>query len=144
MTHVEIEESIDAPAAAVWECFFSASADDIAIGAYAESVTTKGEGEGAIRTTVLLDGVGTVVERLDLVDEKRGICRYTVLERGPLPFDKYTGQISVTPVGAITCILKLQGDFVPIGLTEKECKDIYYRNNYGVVAKVREMLGLDN
>lgn len=142
MTHVEIEERIEASAEAVWDCLLGSRSAELAIGIYAESVEIDGEGVGSIRTSQLLGGAGTIRERIDQLDEAGFLCRYSVVDRGPLPFADYRGQIKLTPEGADACVVKLEADFTPAGMSEQDSVDLYLSNNHGAIAKIREFLGL--
>lgn len=142
MTHVEIEERIEAPAEAVWDCFLGSRSHEMAIGVYAESIETEGEGEGAIRTSQLLGGVGEIRERIDVFDEENFLCRYSVIDRGPMPFADYRGQIRITPDGPGACIVNLQADYTPEGMSEQDSIDMYMANNHGGIAKMKELLGI--
>ena len=137
MTNVKIEERINAPAKDVWECLFD---PELVIGVYAETVDIKGSGEGAIRTSKLLGDNGTIVERIDVFDEQNWLCRYSVIDRGPMPFKDYTGLIKITPTGQNSCIVKLEGNFVAIGMSEQESIDLYMQNNHTALCKVKKML----
>lgn len=142
MTHVEIEERIEASAEAVWDCLLGSRSAELAIGIYAESVEIDGEGVGSIRTSQLLGGAGTIRERIDQLDEAGFLCRYSVVDRGPLPFADYRGQIKLIPEGADACVVKLEADFTPAGMSEQDSVDLYLSNNRGAIAKIREFLGL--
>lgn len=142
MTHVEIEERIEAPADDVWDCYVGSRGEELARGIYAESATTEGEGVGAVRTSVLLDGAGTIRERIVEFDTENYVCRYLVIERGPLPFADHQGLIQITPLGASACLLKLTADFTPDGMSEQESIDLYLQNNHGGIDKLKTMLGV--
>lgn len=144
MTHVEIEERIQAPAEDVWDCYLGSRAEELAVGVYAERISTEGEGVGSVRTSILLDGAGVIRERIDEFDAQNLHCGYSVIDPGPLPFSNYRGQIDVTRDGPGACILKLQADYSPpAGVSEQESIDLYLRNNHGGIAKLKALLGLD-
>jgi len=144
MTHVEIEERINAPAEDVWDCYLGSRAEELAVGVYAESITTEGQGIGSVRTSILLNGEGVVKERIDEFDEQTLHCGYSVIDPGPMPFSNYRGQIDVTRDGPNACFLKLQADYLPpAGVTEQESIDLYLQNNKGGIAKLKVLLGLD-
>src|SRR5690606_14095842 len=103
MVHVALEQSVNTSAENVWELYMGARALEIAIGVYAESAVTEGEGVGMVRITKLLNGAGTIRERVDALDEKKFHCKYSVLERGPFPYSNYTGQLDITPTGPKSC-----------------------------------------
>jgi len=142
MTHVEIEERIGASAESVWDCFLGSRSKEMAIGVYAESIEIEGEGEGSIRTSQLLGGAGQIKERIDMLDEDNFVCHYSVIERGPMPFADYKGKIILTPDGADACIVKLQAEFTPVGVSEQDSIDMYMANNHGGIAKMKTMLGV--
>ena len=69
-------------------------------------------------------------------------CSYSVIERGPLPFADYRGQIDVTADGPDACVLKLQADYSPDGMSEQESIDLYLQNNHAGIAKMKVLLGI--
>ncbi len=142
MTHVEIEEKIAASAEDVWDCFLGSRAEELAIGVYAESIVTEGEGVGAVRVSTLLGGMGVIRERLDVLDPDRFFCRYSLIEPGPLPFSNYQGQITITALDDNNCILKLQADFVPRGVDEADSIAFYRQNNLKGISKMKSFLGI--
>ena len=142
MAHVEIEQRIEASAENVWDCYLGSRAEELAIGVYAESITTTGQGVGAVRTSVLLGGAGILRERIDVFDALSFVCRYSIIERGPLPFADYKGQISISPQGASACVLKLQADFTPVGLSEADSISLYLANNHAGIARMKLFLGI--
>ncbi len=142
MTTAVIEERIEAAAEKVWNCYLGSDGKKMTIGVYAESVEEEGEGVGMVRTSVLLNGAGILKERIEEFDEERFYCRYSVIERGPMPFADHQGQITVTPDGPDACILKLQADFTPAGMPEQDCIDLYMKNNYGGIERMKEIIGI--
>ena len=142
MTHVEIEESVAAPGEDVWDCYLGSRAEELAIGIYAESIVTEGAGVGSVRISKLLGGAGEVRERLDMLDEENLICRYSVIERGPLPFADYKGEITIIREGPTACTIKLKADFTPVGMSEADSVALYMRNNHAGIAKMKKLLGI--
>ena len=142
MTHIEIEQRINAPAAAVWDCYLGSRAEELAIGVYADRITTQGQGQGSVRTSQLLGGAGVIKERIDEFDEHNMLCRYSLIDRGPMPFADYTGTIKVTPDGDNTCILRLEADYTPVGMSEAESINLYRQNNLGGIAAMKTLLGI--
>lgn len=143
MVHIGFEQNVNAAAAEVWDCYMGSRALELATGVYAESITVEGEGVGSVRVSKLLGGGGTLRERLDALDEKNFHCKYSVIERGAMPFADYKGEIKVTPTGPNTCILRLQADFTAVGMGEQQCIALYLDNNLKGIAKMKAMLGLD-
>ncbi len=142
MTHVEIEQRIEAAAELVWDCYLGSRSEELAIGVYAESIVIEGSGAGSVRVSQLLGGAGVIRERIDVLDDKNMVCHYSVIERGPLPYGDYRGQINVTPQGPDACILKLQADFTPIGMTEEESTELYMQNNLQGIARMKTLIGI--
>lgn len=142
MTQVEIVERIEAPAEQVWDCYLGSRAEELAIGIYAESVSTEGQGAGAVRTSVLLGGTGTIRERIETFDPETFSCSYRVIDRGPLPFADYLGQIRITPEGVHACVLKLQAHFTPVGMSEQASIALYLQNNHAGIARMKSFLGV--
>lgn len=143
MVHIAFEQNVNAPAAAVWDCYLGSRAEELAIGVYAESIVTEGSGVGSVRVSKLLGGAGTLRERIDDLDEKNFLCRYSVIDRGPMPFADYKGQVKITPTGPDSCILKLQADFVAVGVSEQQSIAMYLDNNLKGIAKMKMLLGVD-
>jgi hypothetical protein len=141
VTHADREERVDAPAEVVWDCFVGTRGEELAVGVYAESVTTEGQGVGMVRTS-RLPGGGTIRERIEEFDPKALVCRYRVIERGPLPFANHRGTIEVTPLGPASCMVKLAADFEPEGMSEQESIALYLDNNRAGIAKLKRMLGV--
>lgn len=138
MSKVEVRESIDAPAARVWEMV--GDFGGLARIGLVPSCTLEGEGVGAVRT---LDMGGSVVrERLEAHDDTGRTLTYSMVETGPLPVGNYRSTIRVLEDGPQRCILDWSGEFDPLeGATEQAEQTV--RGIYtGGIQGLRKALGL--
>jgi len=120
--------------------FVAARAEELVVSLFAKGLAMDETAEGLVRTTFLPDG-GVVRERLDFLDNENFTCRYTVVERGPLPYKSYRGGIRLEPHGDDACFVNLHSDFEPIGMGEEEAAAFYRKFNLDGVNKIREILG---
>lgn len=140
MVKVQIVERVNAPATEVWRLFVSDRAEELVVSLFAKAMTMKETDEGLVRTTILQDGA-VVKERLDFLDERNFVCRYTVIERGPLPYKSYRGGIRLEPVGTDACVVNLHSEFEPLGMSDEDAAAFYRKFNLDGVNKIREILG---
>lgn len=92
-----------------------------AIDEYVPPITTAeldGEGVGAARALTLADG-GTVVERLDALDEANQTLRYSIVE-SPLPVEDYEGTLSVEAIDESTCTVTWTAEFDVVDAPQEE------------------------
>jgi hypothetical protein len=87
---------IDASPDAVWRVVRDFENIDRYLEAVAD-VRVEGRGAGAQRTLTLHDG-GTIVERLEQVNDDLRVMQYVIVE-SPLPVGGYTATLSIDPVG---------------------------------------------
>jgi len=113
MTTVNVNESVSAPAAAVWAQL--SDFGGITPGGMIERCDVEGEGVGMVRT-LTLSGGGKVVERLDEHDAAAMRFRYSILnEDCPLPVTNYSATVIVRPEGDAGCTVDWTGSFEPKG-----------------------------
>lgn len=142
MTHAEVEAVVDAAAEDVWDCFVGSRGEELAIGVYAESVSSTGKGVGMLRTSVLLGGIGVIRERIEEWDPERFVCAYRLVERGPMPFADHRGRITLTPLGPARCHVRLEADFRAVDMSEAEAVAMYQANNTAGIARMKQFLGI--
>ncbi len=120
MVKVSMSMKLAAPARQVWDLIggFNALADWHP--AIEKSEIESGEGrKGSLRRLGLAGG-GSIVERLEEVDENERVYSYSILE-SPLPVAEYTGNLRVREDekgGA--CTVEWSSEFQPSGSTEAD------------------------
>ena len=116
MANVSISQELPVPAQTVWSVVggFNALPDWHPAVAKSETQT---EGGAKVRTLSLAGG-GTIVERLEQVDDKERAYTYSILS-GPLPVADYTATIRVRESGA-GCTIEWSSEFTPSGAPESE------------------------
>jgi hypothetical protein len=78
---------------------------------------------GKVRRLTLVGG-GTIVERLERIDDNEQIYRYSILE-SPLPFTNYVGEIHVKPdEDGSGCAVEWSSEFDPKDATAKDVTDL--------------------
>lgn len=78
--------------------------------------SSKLEDSGRVRRLSLLGG-GEIVERLEMIDEKERIYRYSIVS-GPLPVANYTATLRVRDDGAGNSLVDWSSEFEPVGAAE--------------------------
>jgi len=86
------------------------------------------EKEGAVRKLSLVGG-GTIIERLERIDDDERVYSYTILD-SPLPVANYSATIRVRDEGdGKRCVVEWSSEFDPAGATEsdavKAVQDVY-------------------
>lgn len=118
MAKVKMTTEIKVPANEVWKLIggFNALPDwHPAI----EKSETEGEGEGAVRRLSLAGG-GTVVERLERIDENERLYSYSIVD-SPLPISNYVATIRVREQGdGAATVVEWSSEFQPEGVPENE------------------------
>ncbi len=120
MTKVSMSTKLNVPAAKVWEVVgrFNALSDW-----HPAVEKSELEGEGTTRGTIRrlsLAGGGSIVERLENIDETAHRYTYSILQ-GPLPVANYTATIRVTEApDAKSCTVEWSSEFDPAGGPESE------------------------
>ncbi|WP_417594650.1 SRPBCC family protein [Parasphingorhabdus sp.] len=120
MANAETAKRIEAPADRVWEIISGDEMRTLILTLYGESADFEGSGQGAVLTTVLKDGRGTIRERIELIDDEARCLQYRVLDVGPFPYANYRGEIRVTPSGPDACNVSFQTSFIPVEVTAEE------------------------
>lgn len=101
----------DVPASSVWELLTDwGGVIDWMPDGYIKSLRLEGEGRGAIRHLVTGQGVA-ISERLDQMDEDRGILHLSIIE--PLPWDmlSYKARAELEHIDSERCRLSWCGSF---------------------------------
>lgn len=83
------------------------------------SSTTEGDGVGMTRTLTTQDG-GQFTERLEALDPKSHILRYSIISDHPFPFSDYVSTIKVNDAGDNQCEVEWSAEFNPNGATAEE------------------------
>ena len=78
---------------------------------------SEGTGEGATRKLELAGGHGTLVERLERVDDSERVYRYSIVD-SPLPVSDYVSEIRVKDNEDGTSTVEWSSEFVPSGAQE--------------------------
>jgi len=74
------------------------------------------EGDGRVRRLKLMGG-GEIVERLETIDEKDRLYRYSIVS-GPLPVANYTATLRVRDDGKGNSVVEWSSEFEPSGAAE--------------------------
>ena len=126
MASLSIRTEVSAPAGLLWEMIGRFNS----LGQWHPMVSrseTQGSGKGAMRRLRLLGG-GTIVERLEHVNDAERLYLYSVVD-SPLPVDHCVAEIRVTDRGDGTSIVEWSSNFVPSGAPEREAsealRDVY-------------------
>ena len=114
MTTVSMTQQLAVPAQMVWTTIGGFNALPDWHPAVEKSDLEKGA-QGTVRTLHLAGG-GTIVERLEKIDDKERLYSYSILE-GPLPVANYTATIRVRDTG-LGCEVEWSSEFEPSGATE--------------------------
>lgn len=136
MANAEIAKRVDASADRVWEIISGNELLILILDLYGEKAEFDGAGQGAVLTTTLKDGRGTIKERIELLDHDDRCLQYRVLDVGPFPYANYRGEIRVTPCGADACNVSFQTSFIPVGVTEEEGKRVWLETNSNMLDKI--------
>ena len=118
MTKVSMTSELNVPASEVWKLIggFNALPDwHPAV----EKSETKGEGEGAVRRLSLVGG-GTIVERLERVDDNERTYTYSIVD-GSLPVSNYVATLRVRDPGdGSASVVEWSSEFSPAGVSDSE------------------------
>jgi uncharacterized protein YndB with AHSA1/START domain len=121
MAKVSMTTELNVPADEVWKLIggFNALPD------WHPAVTeshTEGEGEGSVRRLSLAGG-GTIVERLERVDDGDRLYSYSIID-SPLPVPNYKATIRVRDKGDGTAAtVEWSSEFSPSGASEGEASE---------------------
>jgi hypothetical protein len=139
MTQVRIEDTIDAPAAAVWDIVrdFGGvqrwSPPDV-------RCELEGSGVGAVRT--ITSDAFTIRERLESFDEAGRTLSYAITD-SPIPMRNYLATMVVAADGPQRTRLTWSSTFEPAGMPEEQLRQLIetiYRNG---IAGLRRALGVE-
>lgn len=84
-----------------------------------EKSEQEGEGVGSTRTLHLAGG-GTIVERLESIDDKERVYSYSIVD-SPLPVANYRSTVRVRDAGeGKATVVEWSGEFLPAGGTEAD------------------------
>lgn len=108
---VQHTEVFDAPVSRVWALLadWGGIADWMPDG-YIRSLRLDGSGPGAVRHLVTLHGVN-VAERLDEMDEERGLLNLSIIEPMPWGMSSYSAQARLSAPEPDRCKLTWRGTF---------------------------------
>ncbi len=119
MTKVNLSTDLPVPAQTVWNVIGGFNALPDWHPAVEKSEQT--EEDGATVRTLSLVGGGTVVERLERVDDTQRSYSYSILSPGPLPVANYVATIRVSATqGGQGCTIEWSSEFTPSGAPESE------------------------
>lgn len=122
MTKVNMKTELNVPADEVWKLIGGFNALPDWHPAVAES-TTEGEGKGSVRRLSLAGG-GTIVERLESVDDNERRYSYSIVD-SPLPVSNYKATISVREQGDGTAtVVEWSSEFSPSGASESDATKV--------------------
>ncbi len=138
MTTVEVKETVNANAQAVWSILGDFAG--IKIRGPITAVEVEGEGVGTVRTIIM--GASQVVERLEAYDDSTMSLKYAILnEDCPLPVSAYSATINVTANGDNACTVDWVGTFEPRGVPEDKASEVVRGIYTGGIAGARKATG---
>ena len=139
MATVKMSTEVNVPADKLWEMIggFNALPDwHPAV----EKSELKGKGKGATRTLSLAGG-GTIVERLEEVNDKEHVYTYTIMD-SPLPVANYVATIRVREESdGKKSILEWSGEFKPAGASEQDAMKVVQGIYQAGFDNLRKMFG---
>lgn len=139
MTKVSMNTELNVPADEVWKLIGGFNALPDWHPAVEES-RTEGEGEGSVRRLSLVGG-GTVVERLQSVDDEERVYSYSILD-SPLPVSDYKATIRVRDKGEGTAtVVEWSSEFNPRGASESEASQVIQGIYNAGLENLRKMFG---
>ncbi len=122
MTKVSMKTELNVPADEVWKLVGGFNGLPDWHPAVSES-HTEGEGKGSVRRLSLAGG-GTIVERLERVDEDDRLYTYSIVD-SPLPVSDYKSTIRVRDKGDGTAtVVEWSSEFRPSGASESEASKV--------------------
>lgn len=106
-----------------------------------EKSEVEGEGEGSIRTLSLVGG-GTIVERLERVDDDERVYTYSITN-SPLPVANYTATIRVREESdGSHSVVEWVGEFEPSGAPEADAVGVIQGIYQAGLDNLKKMYGL--
>ncbi len=138
MTQVTVSEDIAAEAQAVWEILGDFTG--IQVGGPITSFSTEGEGVGMTRNIGMANG--TIVERLEELDQEKMQMSYRILNAdAPLPVTDYSSTVRVSTTSAGHCHVNWVGTFEPRGAPEETAASIVKGIYTNFIAAARKATG---
>ncbi|MFQ5959494.1 MAG: SRPBCC family protein [Alphaproteobacteria bacterium] len=121
MAKVSMSMRIDAPARQVWELVGAFNAlPDWHPAVEKSEIEGEGGSKGTVRRLSIIGGGGTIVERLEDVDDRERRYSYSILQ-GPLPVANYQATIKVSEdEGGKSCTVEWSSEFDPAGTAEAD------------------------
>ena len=139
MATVKMSTEVNVPADKLWEMIggFNALPDwHPAV----EKSELKGKGKGATRTLSLAGG-GTIVERLEEVNDKEHVYTYTIMD-SPLPVANYVATIRVRDEGdGKKSVVEWSSEFKPAGASEQDAMKVVQGIYQAGFDNLRKMFG---
>lgn len=139
MTTARVTETIEADAADVWRVISNFAG--IEPNEMIASCTVSGEGVGATRT-IVLNGGGEIVERLERCDDEARTFSYAIINECPLPVKDYLATVKVTEAGANRATVDWSSTFVAAGAPEAEVITLIEGVYKGGIQRTRGRLGV--
>ena len=138
MTTVEVKETVNANAKAVWDILGDFAG--VKVGGPVTAVNVEGEGVGAVRTITM--GGANIVERLEAYDADAMALKYAIINDDcPLPVSNYSATINVTANGDNACTVDWVGTFEPKGAPEDQASELVRGIYTGGIAGARKATG---
>lgn len=120
MTKVSVTTQVDIAPEKIWDLIGQFNSLPDWHPAFERSELEQG---GTVRRLTLAGG-GTIVERLERIDDNEHVYRYSILE-SPLPFTNYVGEIRVKPdKEGGGCTVEWSSQFDPKGAPVKDVTDM--------------------
>ena len=118
MSNVNMSTKLPVSADIVWQTIggFSAMAQWHPAIEKSEETT---EGGATIRTLSLAGGGGTVVEKLETLNDKERSCTYSIVS-SPMPLSNYEATLRVRADGPMSCTVEWSSQFDAEGATEND------------------------
>lgn len=139
MAKVNMSTEVNVPADKLWELIggFNALQDwHPAV----EKSESKGQGKGATRTLSLAGG-GTIVERLEEVNDNEHVYTYSIMD-SPLPVANYVATIRVRDEGdGKKSIVEWSGEFNPSGASEQDAMKVVEGIYQAGLENLKKMFG---
>ncbi len=120
MTKVALKTELNVPADKVWELIghFNALPD------WHPAVEKSELEEGGTIRRLSLAGGGSIVERLERIDDQEQVYRYSILE-SPLPVANYSAELRVRPnADGSSCEVEWSSDFNPAGASIEDASKV--------------------
>jgi|DEB0MinimDraft_6_1074348.scaffolds.fasta_scaffold108858_1 hypothetical protein len=137
MTVVNVNETVNASAKAVWDIL--SNFGGVKVGGPIEAFEIEGEGVGAVRT-ITMNG-GKVIEKLDVLDEETLTFAYSILNDDcPLPVSSYRSKVIITPNDDSSCTVDWTGNFEPKGAEEETASGVVRGIYTNGIARARSAL----